>query len=123
MPVLQHVAPDGVRRVGVGDRAVLGWREWVALPDFGVRTTKAKLDTGARTSSLHAFKLKRFTRDGVPMARRDEMGFRLLLGRQALRGRAVVDPQVSFRGGRNSIAGPKRAARAKARVASVQEDE
>ena len=51
------------------ERTILGWREWVSLPDFGVRTIKAKLDTGARTSSLHAFKLKRYQRDGVPMAR------------------------------------------------------
>lgn len=137
---------------------VLGWREWVGLPQLGVRAIKAKLDTGARTSALHAFRMKRFTRDGVPMVRfevhpiqrstastvtvevpvveerevrnsggavelrpvirtplelagrrweievtltrRDQMGFRLLLGREALRGRAVVDPQASFRLGR-----------------------
>lgn len=133
---------------------VLGWREWVALPDLGVPRVKAKLDTGARTSSLHAFRLKRFTRDGtdmvrfevhplqrsrgeavtveaevvderavrsssgqeelrpfirttvevggerwpieVSLARRDTMGFRMLLGRRALRRRALVDPGTSF---------------------------
>jgi len=139
-------------------RPVLGWREWVALPELGVGAIKAKLDTGARTSSLHAFRLKRFTRDGEAMVRfevhpvqrstqgtrtvealvveersvrsssgqeerrpvivtdlelggerwpieltltrRDAMGFRMLLGRQALRKRAVVDPGRSFVTGR-----------------------
>lgn len=141
--------PSGRRR--------LGWREWVELPDLGVRTIKAKLDTGARTSSLHAFKLRRFTRDGVDvvrfeihpvqrsnaatvpveanvlgerrvrtssgqeesriviettlgiagerwpieltLSRRDEMGFRMLLGRQAMAKRIVVDPSASFLAG------------------------
>ncbi len=149
---------------------VLGWREWAALPDLGVRAIKAKLDTGARTSSLHAFKMKAFTRDGVPMVRfevhpvqrsaaatvlvevevhdertvrnsggnvelrpvilttvevggvswpieltltrRDEMGFRMLLGRQALRGRALVDPARSFYAGGST---PSRGTLSKAR--------
>lgn len=135
-----------------------GWREWVSLPELGIPKIKAKLDTGARTSSLHAFDVQPFTRDGVEMvrfkvhpiqrdsrtvitaeaprvdtrtvrsssghethrdviradiemlgqrwpmeitlARRDAMGFRLLLGRQALRGRFLVDPGRSFIGGR-----------------------
>ena len=135
---------------------VLGWREWTALPDLRVRSIKAKLDTGARTSSLHAFRMHRYTVDGremvrfeihpvqrssaatvevetpvlgersvrdsggrvevrpliettlelnglrwpieLTLTRRDEMGFRMLLGRQALRGRVLVDPAASFLG-------------------------
>lgn len=141
----------------------LGWREWAALPEFGVDAIKVKLDTGARTSSLHAFDMKRFQRGGVEMVhfevhpeqrsrkdrveveaevmderwvrnsggqrelrpvvetavrigdevwpieltltRRDEMGFRMLLGRQALRKRAVVDPGSSYRAGRRKKKG------------------
>lgn len=137
---------------------VLGWREWVGLPDLRVDAIKVKLDTGARTSSLHAFDMVRFHRKGAAMVRfeihprqrsradmveveaelvderwvrnsggerelrpvietdirigadtwpieltltrRDAMGFRMLLGRQALRKRAVVDPGSSFRAGR-----------------------
>lgn len=133
---------------------VVGWREWVAFPGLGIDRIKAKVDTGARTSALHAFALERFEREGRPMVRfeahplqhdasitipvevelvdrrkvrsstgtetlrpvietdlglmgerwpvevtlirRDPMGFRLLLGRQALRGRVLVDPGRSF---------------------------
>lgn len=133
---------------------VAGWREWVAFPDLGVPRIKAKLDTGARSSALHAFAVREFTDRGrrmvrfevhplqrradrsvevvaelverrvvrpssgvgqlrrvirttlemdgdrwpieLTLARRDAMGFRLLLGRQALRGRYLVDPGRSF---------------------------
>ncbi len=139
-------------------RPVIGWREWVQLPDLGVFVVKAKVDTGAATSSLHAFRLERFEKDGVPHVRfeihprqrskrpsieceapiirdtavrnpggrtelrpviastlviagqpiealinltgRDEMGFRLLLGRRTLRNRFVVDPGKSYLGPR-----------------------
>ncbi|KRA39534.1 hypothetical protein ASD81_12055 [Nocardioides sp. Root614] len=135
-----------------------GWREWVRLPGLGVRNVKAKLDTGARTSALHAFDLTEFERDGaewvrfsvhpwqrsaedavfvecpvhdrrvvrsstgheqervviltdvslvgrtinteVTLTRRDEMGFRLLIGREALRQGFVVDSSHSYLGGR-----------------------
>ena len=139
---------------------IIGWREWVSLPDLDVPTIKAKVDTGARTSSLHAFDLEEFARRGVPMVRftvqpeqrsrkhsvtvearihdrrtvrassghaefrpvilthldllgqrwqieltltsRDEMGFRLLLGRQAIRGHFLVDPGKSYRNGKRA---------------------
>ncbi len=137
---------------------VIGWREWVGLPDLGASWIKAKSDTGARSSSLHAFDLEHFTRDDAPwvrfeihpwqrskadavvaeapladqrvvksssgsgqrravirttlalgglrypidltLTRRDEMGFRMLLGREAMRRRVVVDPGSSYKLGR-----------------------
>jgi hypothetical protein len=136
------------------DKPVIGWREWVALPGLGVERIKAKIDTGARTSALHAFDIEvgeksgqdwvRFTvhpyqeddtqiqtctcpvRDirvitnsgrsqerrivietqlsignqswpiEMTLTNRDEMGFRMLLGRTAIKGRFLVDPGKSF---------------------------
>jgi hypothetical protein len=139
-------------------KKIVGWREWVRLPDLKIPRVKAKLDTGARTSALHAFKVTPFSKDGAAYVRfvvhpiqrqrtpeiscvalvidyrnvtdsggrieeryvirtsvklgkslwpieltltnRDQMGFRMLIGRQALRRRYIVDPSRSFIAGK-----------------------
>jgi len=45
----------------------LGWREWIALPELGLPALKVKVDTGARTSAIHAHDIERFTEDGIKM--------------------------------------------------------
>ena len=133
---------------------LVGWREWVRLPELGVDRVKVKVDTGARTSALHAQDLVSF-REGeqefvsftlhplqnntqvalqckapvlehrvikdsggheetrvviettvelgddvwpieLTLTDREQMGFRMLLGRKALRSRFYVDPTRSF---------------------------
>ncbi len=136
------------------EKLVVGWREWVRLPELGVRLIKVKVDTGARTSALHVDDLhmvhrrtgtwayftvhpKQRTNRGavqcharvieerairsssghtqirpvivtdvdiggtvwpieLTLTSRDVMGFRMLLGRQAVRRKALVDPGRSF---------------------------
>jgi hypothetical protein len=140
------------------DVALIGWREWVSFPEWGVAAVKAKIDTGARTSALHVTDIEEFQRAGRPWARfvvhpwqrneldpqpvqapcvderevtsssgtkslrpvvlasidlagfahrieltltrRDEMGFRMLLGRNAMAGHYVIDPALSYVTGR-----------------------
>jgi hypothetical protein len=132
----------------------IGWREWISLPNLGIDKIKAKVDTGARTSALHAFSLEPFEEAGkekirflmhplqhntndiitcvadvvdkrpvtdsgghteervvimtpiciagqtwpieITLTERENMLFRMLLGRSALRRRFMVNPARSF---------------------------
>jgi hypothetical protein len=139
----------------------MGWREWIEFPDLGIKRVKAKVDTGARSSSLHAEDIELFETRGqmgvrflvLPLQRsrlkavacqallhderyvkssngsrelrpvirtmvswggqswdvdltltsRDLMGFRMLLGREAIRRRYLVDTGRSYLGGRPGL--------------------
>ena len=136
---------------------VVGWREWVTFPEFGHTRVKAKIDTGARTSAIHAERVELRTCEGndsvtfdllpdqdndqkvvsccaplverraitdsgghseerfvvqttvtigantwpieLSLTDRDSMGFRMLLGRTALRRRFLVNPGRSYLAG------------------------
>lgn len=50
---------------------VIGWREWISMPDLEIDHVNAKIDTGARSSALHAVNIERFRRRGRDMVRFD----------------------------------------------------
>lgn len=144
---------------------LIGWREWIVFPDFENARIKAKIDTGARTSAIHADNVEAVERDGqayvsfiihpnqkdnentvmcvaplverraitdsggkteeryvvsalvrlgdrswpieLSLTDRDSMGFRMLLGRTALKKRFWVQPDKSFLHGRDKSEQPK----------------
>lgn len=146
------------KKTGKSAPAIIGWREWAAFPALGVKRIKAKVDTGAKTSAVHAYRVRTEMRNRalwavfylhpeqkkrtpeiecaalvvarrrirssngaielryiiettlslngrrwpiqLSLANRDEMGFRLLLGRDALRKKFIIDPGASFLLGR-----------------------
>ncbi len=133
---------------------IIGKKEWCALPDLGLPALKARIDSGARTSALHAFNLvtekdsdeewvrfdihpiqknRKITRQctariidrrsiksssghaekriviatpltlgaqtweiEVTLTNRDQMGYRMLIGRQAMQGRVLIDPAAAY---------------------------
>ena len=142
------------------NKVIIGWQEIVALPQINLPALRVKVDTGAKTSSLHAENIKYFTegeieyitfdvhpvqknkdivihcqaplsdkrnvksssgyKENRPMiktnikigdyvfeidlnlTKRDYMGFRMLLGRDAMKGNIVIDPEHKFLHGRLS---------------------
>ena len=47
----------------------IGWREWLVMPELSIPAIKVKIDTGARTSALHAFSVEPYEENGLQMVR------------------------------------------------------
>ncbi|MDH5612999.1 MAG: 30S ribosomal protein S6--L-glutamate ligase [Gammaproteobacteria bacterium] len=135
-------------------KVIIGSEEWCSFPELGIPAIQARVDSGAKTSSIHAFNIQKFRREGetwvsfevhplqhdrktvvrcekpvvdkrvvksssgasetryvinatiklgsnkwdieLTLANRDTMGYRMLLGREAMNGRLIVDPSISF---------------------------
>lgn len=144
------------------NKLIIGSEEWFSFPKLGIPAIKARIDSGAKTSSIHAFNIQSFKRDGQPwvsfevhplqdnrkavvrcesavidrrvikssigvsekryvirepvtvgedtfdieltLSNRDSMGYRMLLGREAMAGRVLVDPDAGFCLGERSVA-------------------
>lgn len=142
-------------------KIILGSEEWCTLPELGIPSIKARVDSGAKTSALHAINIAPFKKDGqnwvkfdinpiqnnvktiihceallvdkrvvksssgfreqryviqttldignskwvieMTLTNRDSMGFRMLLGREAMSGRVLVDPEQQYLLGQPSI--------------------
>ena len=70
----------------------LGWREWAVLPDLGLPRMRAKIDTGARSCSLHVDAQWRFSEAGAPW-----VGFRVRCGKRRIRMVEAFAPLVDER--------------------------
>ena len=83
-----------------GGLVVLGWRERVDLPELGIRRLRVKVDSGARTSSLHVEAHWRFDEEGVPW-----VGFRLQAGPRCVEAASplVDEREVTDSGGHRSL--------------------
>lgn len=55
--------------MGENKLLTIGWREWIALPNLNIHKMQCKVDTGAKTSALHAPIVDRFVEDGVDKVR------------------------------------------------------
>ncbi|WP_424946287.1 ATP-dependent zinc protease [Candidatus Spongiihabitans sp.] len=81
-------------------KKIIGWREWVGLPDLGIDNIKAKIDTGARTSTMDAEGYELIEEDGIILARfQVTFGNRNKLKAKVCRARVVENRKVTNSGG------------------------